>query len=127
MTEHEFDVGEWVTDDDPPRGNDDPPVMLVIDHYDEPAAEVPVYTEPDGSVHSVSDANDGKWPESPVVKVVFREGLNRRLIEENPGWTVEEVIGLYNSGELTTGRGAGGYGLMAYSYPEARLKPHDDD
>jgi len=127
MPDHRFDPGEWAVDEHPPDDKDDDPLVLVVETVDGTAGEVAVYEEPDGTKHTVSDYNDGKWSDSPVVKVVYKESLDYRLQERFPEWTVSDILDLHESGALTEGKGVGGYGLMAYSFPEARLRNYNDE
>lgn len=129
VPDHEFDIGEWARDAHPPDPDEpgDEPLVLVVDALDQTADEAVVFEEPNGKEHTVADYNDGKWPDSPVVTVVYKESLDYRLKERFPEWTVDDVLDLYDSGVLTEGQGTGGYGLMAYSMPEARLKEYTDE
>lgn len=122
---HEFEPGEWVIDQHPPEDTDNAR-MLVVDCLNRRADEVVIFKDPDGGGRTVADYNQQQWVDSPVIRVVYEDALNYRLQDRFPEWTVEDIIDLYDAGVLTEARGTGGYGLMDYSFPEARVKPDDD-
>lgn len=96
--------------------------VIVLERTGTPIDECIVYEEPDGTVHTVDEwyQNDDDYkPDEEGVVIVYHESVIHQF--EEP-WTVSDVMDAYDAGELTTGRGEGGYGIKTYTMPLSRLK-----
>ena len=75
MIDHGFTPGEWVTD----RQDQDEPQMLVVACLETPAEKTILSASSPDDVTTVADYNDGRWPDSPVVKVIYKESADEGL------------------------------------------------
>lgn len=94
--------------------------VIVLNRTGTPIEECEVYEEPDGTVHTVDQYNDGYAPDEEGVEAVYAETVDQRF---DRVWRTADVLEAYESGTLEADRGDGGYGMDPYTFPAGRLEP----
>jgi len=117
----EVEGGGFARDGEQIEDEEENELVIVLERTGAPIDECVVYEEPDGTAHTVDEwyqDDESYQSDEEGVVVVYQESIDHRFDEP---WTVSEVMDAYKSGELTAGRGEGGYGIQTYTMPISRL------